>query len=169
MKVLALLALLVATAAAAGMDAKSLDVSGFLNDMAEDINTMDESSCGCGHGCRPTIIRYPMAEKNKSSVIQPVVGNRGNVALIVYWGTCSPTHKGYTWYIDWGDGKSSKGYYDDLLQVQSLHQYDDCGYFRVTARYCSSYKSAGTETNTRGNCDYYTRVIDVTFDPPAGI
>ncbi|XP_065175342.1 uncharacterized protein LOC135805256 [Sycon ciliatum] len=170
MKVLAVLALFVVAAAA--MVNFDLDVNDFVNGFADEMQAMEELTCDCKYGCKPKIVTHPPTPKKKASVIQPVVGNRGNVALIVDYGTCSPTHEGYTWFIDWGDGTTNHSYYKDLLQVQVLHQYDDCGKFCIKTRYCSYYKRVAenaTTLTTRGNCDYYQRKIDVTFDPPAGL
>ena len=45
---------------------------------------------GAALGCCPVIVRGP-----KGSVIQPFSGWRGNVALIVDWGTCNVNDKGF--------------------------------------------------------------------------
>ena len=43
-----------------------------------------------GLGCCPIIVRGP-----KGSIIQPFTGWRGNVALIVDWGTCTVNDHGF--------------------------------------------------------------------------
>lgn len=43
-----------------------------------------------GLGCCPAIVTGP-----KGSIIQPFTGWRGNVALIVDWGTCTVKNQGF--------------------------------------------------------------------------
>ena len=128
---------------------------------------------GCGLGCCPVIVRGC-----KGSVIQPFTGWRGNVALIVDYGTCTNQNHGFRlvlltaelWCnksycncsccVYWGDGSHDCKYLDDFGPCQLAHQYVKTNaHYRVTALYCSLYPSRAS------CCRTYTRCIDTSYDP----
>ncbi|KAL5466733.1 hypothetical protein EMCRGX_G030881 [Ephydatia muelleri] len=95
----------------------------------------------CAFGCCPVIV--PPSNPN-GSLIRPVPGLRGDVALIVDWGTCTAQPAGgFKWYISWGDGKSDTGFLTTLGPIQQDHSYAIPGYYGVYVSYCSN-PPAGT-------------------------
>ncbi|XP_065913371.1 uncharacterized protein [Dysidea avara] len=109
-------------------------------------------------GCCPVIVRGP-----KGSVIQPFTGWRGNVALIVDWGTCTVGDHGFICGVDWGDGsRKDVKLLDDFGPCQIAHQYEKVdAQYTVTAFYCSA-PSGKCATKC---CRSYVRTIDTSYDP----
>ncbi|KAL5475084.1 hypothetical protein EMCRGX_G027139 [Ephydatia muelleri] len=90
-------------------------------------------------GCCPII--KPLGDGLKGySVIVADSGHRGNVAIIVDWGTCTAQPAGgFEWYVSWGDGASSYQQVTTLGPFQATHQYADAqGSYYVTAQFCST-------------------------------
>ena len=60
-------------------------------------------------GCCPIIVTHPPVKAKKASVIQPVTGYRGNVAIIVDWGpkfpwgrACTTSDRGFMYVYMYG-------------------------------------------------------------------
>lgn len=120
----------------------------------------DQGLGGTALGCCPVIVRGP-----KGSVIQPFTGWRGNVALIVDWGTCTVNDKGFRCCVRWGDGTplDCKSL-DDFGPCQLAHQYPQVdSQYTVVAYYCSN--GAANPCKPASCCRSYARSIDTSYDP----
>jgi hypothetical protein len=123
-------------------------------------------------GCCPLIVTNPPFKAKVSSVIQPVSGYRGNVAIIVDWGpsypwgrACTTSDHGFIVFVDWGDGQTTVGHLNDFGPYQKVHQYEKCDrMYGVTVYYCSN---PAPYFPSQRCCDSMYRTIDVTYDPDA--
>lgn len=113
-----------------------------------------------GLGCCPAIVTGP-----KGSIIQPFTGWRGNVALIVDWGTCTVKNQGFKCCVNWGDGSPLDcKILKDFGPCQIAHQYPkENAQYTVCALYCSI--GGGGSCNPANCCKSYTRTIDTSYDP----
>eukprot|EP00731_Ephydatia_muelleri_P021633 Em0014g224a len=94
-------------------------------------------SPGGQKGCCPKIV--PQGGIT-GSLITRDTGYRGDVAIIVDWGTCTAQPAGgFLWYVSWGDGTYSFQKTATLGPFQDTHQYSSCQKsYPVYAYYCST-------------------------------